>query len=145
MENISWELALKLHIYYINPIYTYISPSLKGTLARGMTRPGKAPTSAKELSPGVWLARGKHPHPPHPRSSVPAAHRVSATSPRTGLASGKLPTRLPSLPCAPTGFYFLIQCTQVGRVSLLPQEVPPPCSGLCRDIVWPVETGPTIH
>ena len=72
-----------------------------------MARPGKAPTSAEELSPGVWLARGKHPHPVHPRSSVPAAHRVSVASPRTDLASGKLPTRLLSLPCAPTGSYFL--------------------------------------
>ena len=75
-----------------------LSSGLKGTIARGMSRPGKAPTSAKELSPGVWLARGKHPHPVHPRLSVPAAHRVSVTSPRTGLASGNLPTRLPSLP-----------------------------------------------
>ena len=76
------------------------------------SRPGKVPTTApqhtKGLSPGVWLARGNHPHPPHRRSSVPAAHRVSAIFPRTGLASGKLPTRLLSLPCAPTGFYFLI-------------------------------------
>ena len=48
-----------------------------------MARTGKAPTSG----------------PPE----VLAAYRVSVTSPRTGLASGKLPTRLRSLPCAPTG------------------------------------------
>ena len=33
----------------------------------------------------------------------PAAHRASVTPPRTSLASGKLPTRLLRLSCAPTG------------------------------------------
>ena len=103
----SWHLS-RIYVYNHNnnhtqslfntqsPVRGMIVRPKKGTLARGMARPGKAPTSAKELSPGVWLARGKHPHPVRPRSSVPAAHRVSVTSPRTGLA------------CAPTGSYFLI-------------------------------------
>ena len=90
-----------------------------------MSRPGKAPTSGqKALSPGVWLARGKHPLPVCPKSSVPAAHRFSVASPRTGLASEKLPTRLRRRPCAPTGWYILI--TQVGWVSHQLQEGSPP-------------------
>ena len=69
-----------------------------GPLARGMSRPGKAPTSGrKALSPGVCLARGKHPHPVRPRSSVPAAHRVSVTSPRTGLGETPYTTTVSSL------------------------------------------------
>ena len=40
----------------------------------------------------------------------PAAHWASVTSPRTSLASGKLPTRLLSLSCAPAGFSFPLLC-----------------------------------
>ena len=48
---------------------THNRPSAhKGALGRGMSRPGEALTTAprhtKGLSPGVWLARGKHPQPP---------------------------------------------------------------------------------
>ena len=85
-----------------------------------MSRPGKAPTSAKALSPGVCLARGmsrpgKAPTSGSPEVLCPHGTQGFGTSPRTGLPSGKLPTRLRCLPCAPTGSYFLN--TQVGRVS----------------------------
>ena len=102
-----------------------------------MARPGKAPASTKEISPGVWLARGKHLYPVHPRSSVPAAHRVSVTSPRTGLASGKLPTRLRSVPCAPTRSHFLIPIYHRRLHLHVPDSA--------KYIVWPAETGPTIN
>ena len=49
------------------------------------------------------------------RIYTPVGHRVSGTSPRAVLASGKFPTRLRCLPCDPTGCLFLN--TQLGRVS----------------------------
>ena len=117
----SWHLS-QVIIIQLSNIHNNTCPGnnclSQKTLSPGMSRPGKAPTSAKKtLSPGVCLARGKHPHPVRPKSSVPVAHRVSVTSSRTGLASGKLPTRLRWLPCAPTGSYRLN--TQVWQVSHL--------------------------
>ena len=119
VENISWELALKPGYYTIIVQYTLIL-SVRGitvfrahsTLTRGRhplprssahlkSRPGKAPT---------YRAL-----PSRPKSTSHVGHRVSGTSPRAGLASGKFPTQQRCLPCAPTG--CLILNTQLGRVS----------------------------
>ena len=81
----------------------------KGTLAWGMSRPGKAPTSGqKALSPGVWLARGKHPLPVRPKSSVPAAH-------------GNLPEDRPGLGGNSLHDYGIFPVHQRGGISLLPR------------------------
>ena len=120
------EHLLRVAANILHQSNTHILSGLKGTLARGMFRPGKAPTTTprhtKGLSPGVWLTQGKHPYPPHQRSSVPAAHRVSATSSRTGLGEITYMTSESSL-CT-NG--VLLPNTQVQRVSLQTQEVLPP-------------------
>ena len=103
----------------------------------------------------LGLARGKHPYSAHfrlTRSPHPVGHRVSGTSPKAGLASGKFPTRQRCLPCGPTGCLFLntqLGClflnTQLGWVSPLEYEASPPLSGLCQ-IYWVAcRNRPTNH
>ena len=135
---------------------------------RGMPCPGKAPTTAprhtKGLSPGVWLARGKHPQPPlgTQRGSYPGYDSPGESThirptggplPRGTQGFGNLPKDRPGLGEATYTTSesslctngVLLPNTQVGWVSLLTQEVLPPHSGLCRYIGWPVKTGRTIH
>ena len=90
-----------------------------------MSRPGKAPTSAP---PEVLCPRGTQGFGNLPKD-LPGLGETTYTTSESSLRTNGV----------------LLPNTQVGRVSLLPQEVPPPSSGLCRDIVWPVQTGPTIH
>ena len=80
----------------------------KGTLARGMARPGKAPTSG---SPEVLCPRG-----------------TQDFGYRPGLGETPKTTTVSSL-CT-NGSYLLN--TQVGRVYDLMQQDSPPRSGLCR-------------
>ena len=155
---------------YVSPgVSTHNRPSShKGALAWGMSRPGKAPTTAphhtKGLSPWVWHARGNHPQPPlgtqrgsgpgydSPGESTHIRPTGGPLSPRyTGFQQ---PPQGPAWPGETTyttsksSLYtngVLLPNTQVGRVSLLTMEVLPPHSGLCRYIGWPVETGRTIH
>ena len=127
---------------------THIWSGLKGTLARGMSRPGKAPKTAprhtKGLSPGVWLARGEHPHPPHrPEVLCPRGTQGFGNLPKDRPGFGETTYTTSESSLCING--VLLPNTQVGWVSLLTQEVLPPHSGLCRYIGWPVETGHTIH
>ena len=110
----SWHLSRE----YNTPVNTQIRSVLKGVwLARGkhpqphftIKSPAYKPL---EYKPPTYKEGGIIQPPATPTSAPPevlspVVHRVSATSPRTGMASGKLPTRM-SRPCSPAGFYFLI-------------------------------------
>ena len=114
-----------------------------------MACPGKVFTSAKELPPGEWLARGKHPHPVHPRSSVPV---------RGAQGFGNLPKNRPGL--GETTYTtsesslrtnrVLFPNTQVGWGSHLLREVSPPRSkyilcGLLRQAPQSTKTALSGH
>ena len=119
VENISWELALKPGYCTIIVQYTKINvrPGNNRLPHTKDSRPGKTPTF-RAFPRTSSLARGKYPHTAHfrlARSPHPVGHRVSGTSPKAGLASGKFPTRQRCLPCDPTRWLFLN--TQLGRVS----------------------------
>ena len=104
---------------------THISSGLKGTLTRDMAHPGKAPTSAP---PEVLCPRGTQGFGNLPKDR-PSLGETTNTTSESCLCTNRV----------------LLPNTQVGRVSLLTQEVLPPHSGLCQYIGWPVETGSTIH
>ena len=120
--------------------------SHKGALARGMARPGKHP------QPPLGTQRGSRPGYDSPGESTHI--RPSEVLCLRGTQGfGNLPKDRPGL--GETTYTtsesslctngVLLPNTQIGRVSLLTQEVLPPHSGLCRYIGWPVETGHTIH
>ena len=125
-----------------------------------MARPGKAraPTTALHyqtadletagIQTGGIVRRRQHPHPtPATPTSAslevlsPTAHRVSATSPRTGLGETAYTTSDPSL-CTN---WILLPNTQVGRVSLLNTGGSTSSHQTLPNIGWPVETCRTIH
>ena len=92
---------------------THNRPSAhKGALARGMARPGKAPISAP---PEVLCPRGTQGFGNLPNDRPGLGETTYTTSESSLCINGVLRPN-----------------TQVGRVSLLTQEVLPPHSGLCR-------------
>ena len=105
---------------------------VRGTVvyAKRHSRPGNvSPGESTHFRPkgtlaGVWLARGKHPLPVRPKSSVPAVYRVSVTSPRTGLGETPYTTTVSSL-CTNGVVFPYYPSHQL-------QEGSPPRSGLCR-------------
>ena len=147
VESIYWELAIKPGYYTIIVQYTQLMFVRritvfrdKGTLARGK-HPLSTLFRAPQVSPGesTHISRTSV----SPEVDTLFGHRVSGTSPKAGLVSGKFPTRQRCLPCGPTGCLFLN--IQLGRVSPYEYESSPPLFGLCQ--IWCVacRNRPTNH
>ena len=90
--------------------------------------------------------RRKSPMPDYPKPDYPTpTHRFSATSPRTSLALGKLPTRRRGLSYVSAGFSFLLRLraglpyiyTLEAYCLLTPDSA--------EYIGWPEQTGHTIN
>ena len=127
MESISRELALKPWIYYISHTQRY---GLKGTLARGMARLGKAPTTAL-LYPtiGLWTA------------DIRTGGRVWCRTIRRRTIRRR---QHPQLSHWSSGGVFPT-ITHVGRVSLILTRGVSSSHRTKLNIGWPVQTGRTIH
>ena len=129
MESISRELALKPWIYYISHTHRY-GPS------------------SKALSPGVWLARGKHPQPHcsiQPSAYEPPTYKPAEES-DAGLSDAGLSDAGNThnyLTGVPAGGFPTI--THVGRVSLILIQGVSSSHRTRLYIGWPVRTGLTIH